>query len=552
MKAAVVIPVFNQELHLRRCLDSLSAQTRPDFVAVCVDDGSTDASAEILRRAAASDARIRIVAKPNGGVSSARNAGLAAALSDTDVTHVMFLDADDAYLPDCVEAALSAASDASDAVIEWDWSGRAVIRSPNVWCKCYPRFCVEDVRFFEGTDVAEDIAFNVEVFHRHHPRLVHLSRCLYEYSENPVSAMNRTLTADDFRRRTALIEYLVTLPEDDAAARDELLQTEIPDLLRQFYRHLKRVCQEEAPAARGLFLAELLSLRRRGLLRPRRGGLAGWRDHVRWLLLARRADPLAVRYDHVISFGSTCGCAMHLLRHGLRSRSLPFDWIGTWEPGLSGTVDIVIRGFKPFFDPQTTVRVPPPDPEAERRQPTIWVKDTASHLVSAHDFRRDIPLTDQFDVVMGKFRRRQKRLLSYLSKPLKRLVVFRCIGEGGEDDATVVAAADRLRRAFPSGMTNVVYLRNARGFEGLRRRDPVPGVVIFDGWFHRPELHISMGDIALNDRVFSRIRVRGRMWNILWKRLAVYRRRIKTQLHFSAAARRAAREAYRARTWETV
>lgn len=551
MKAAVVIPIFNQEKYLRRCLDSLSAQTCRDFVAVCVDDGSTDASADILRRRAEADSRFRIVSRPNGGVSSARNAGLAAALSDTDVTHVMFLDADDAYLPDCVEAALSAASDASDAVIEWDWSGRAVIRSPNVWCKCYPRFCVEDVRFFEGTDVAEDIAFNIEVFYRHRPRLVHLARRLYDYSENPVSAMHRALTADDFRRRMALIEYLVALPGDDKAALNELVRTEIPDLLRQFYRHMRRLRPDEEPVVRGLFQFELASLRRRGLLRPRRGGLAGWRDHMRWLLLARRADPLSVRYDHVISFGSTCGCAMYLVRHGLRSCSLPFDWIGTWRIGLSGTVDIVGGGFKSFFGPETTVPMTPPDPEAAQRQQTAWVADTVSRLVSAHDFRKGIPLADQFDGVMGKFRRRQRRLLDILREPSKKLVIYRDTG-GNEDDATIAASADRLRRAFPSGTTNVVYLRNAVGFDGLRRRDLAPGVVVFDGWFHRPEMHVSMGDVALNNRVFSRIRAHGRQWNLLRNKLVAYHRRLKTQLHFSAAARRAAREAYRSRAWETV
>lgn len=286
LKAAIVIPVFNQEPFLERSLRSLLDQTCGDFAAFCVNDGSTDASAGVLLRLAAEDGRIRVVDKPNGGVSSARNAGLAAALADRAITHVMFLDADDAYRPDCVKTALETAAAHPDAIVEWDWDDRVRERSTSIWSKCYPRAVVEDVRFFEGANVAEDIAFNLEVFFRHRPALVHVARRLYDYSENPVSAMHRTLSADDFRQRVALIEYLVSVFASDQAILADMIRTEIPDLLRQFRRQLRRVRPSDRDLAQDLFRTELAALRRRGLLRPRRGGVRGFLDYCRGLLMS--------------------------------------------------------------------------------------------------------------------------------------------------------------------------------------------------------------------------------------------------------------------------
>lgn len=88
---SVVIPVYNVASFLPRCLDSVLNQTFSDWEAVCVNDGSTDASGEILAEYAARDSRIRVITKSNGGLSDARNVGTAAARGD----YVLYLDSDD-------------------------------------------------------------------------------------------------------------------------------------------------------------------------------------------------------------------------------------------------------------------------------------------------------------------------------------------------------------------------------------------------------------------------------------------------------------------------
>lgn len=72
----MIVPVYNVEKYLRRCIDSILSQTFSDFELLLIDDGSKDKSGDICDEYAAKDARIRVFHKDNGGVSSARNLGL--------------------------------------------------------------------------------------------------------------------------------------------------------------------------------------------------------------------------------------------------------------------------------------------------------------------------------------------------------------------------------------------------------------------------------------------------------------------------------------------
>lgn len=90
-KISIIVPVYNTEKYLRRCLDSISAQTFTDWECICVDDGSPDDSGSILDEYAEKDGRFVIIHKENGGVSSARNAGLDIARGEW----IAFCDSDD-------------------------------------------------------------------------------------------------------------------------------------------------------------------------------------------------------------------------------------------------------------------------------------------------------------------------------------------------------------------------------------------------------------------------------------------------------------------------
>lgn len=102
---SVIVPVYNVEAYLPRCIDSILAQTYRNLEIILVDDGTKDASDKICDAYAEKDNRIRVIHKPNGGLSSARNAGIDIATGE----YLAFVDSDDWIEPDTYEHLLSAA-----------------------------------------------------------------------------------------------------------------------------------------------------------------------------------------------------------------------------------------------------------------------------------------------------------------------------------------------------------------------------------------------------------------------------------------------------------
>ncbi|GAA1861744.1 glycosyltransferase family 2 protein [Brevibacterium marinum] len=107
---SVIIPVFDGEDTISDCLRSVTSQTHLPLEIIVVDDGSHDATADIVRRLAAEDGRIDLIVQDNQGVSAARNRGLAAASGEW----VMFVDADDAFADPVLVEAVVRAGDGTD------------------------------------------------------------------------------------------------------------------------------------------------------------------------------------------------------------------------------------------------------------------------------------------------------------------------------------------------------------------------------------------------------------------------------------------------------
>ncbi|ARQ98472.1 ss-1,4-galactosyltransferase [Campylobacter devanensis] len=95
-KVSIIIPVYNVEKYLRECLDSVINQTLKDIAIICINDGSTDSSLEILKEYAKNDSRIHIVDKINGGLGAARNSGIKYLIdSNINPKYIYFADSDD-------------------------------------------------------------------------------------------------------------------------------------------------------------------------------------------------------------------------------------------------------------------------------------------------------------------------------------------------------------------------------------------------------------------------------------------------------------------------
>lgn len=184
-RISIIIPVYNAEDYLARCLDSIFEQSFASYEVILVDDGSTDSSPLICERYSSTDPRFRTVHKQNGGVGSARNAGMNLAKGE----YLMFVDADDALLPDALEMVMENVSGEDLVVGSYTafvagvpgkenhpfktrtYRGREIERffDDNVrrgkdvlevsWAKMFRRKTVGDLRFREDICYGEDRLF---------------------------------------------------------------------------------------------------------------------------------------------------------------------------------------------------------------------------------------------------------------------------------------------------------------------------------------------------------------------------------------------------------
>ena len=113
---SVIIPVYNVEEYLRECVDSVLNQTYKDSEIILVDDGSTDSSGEICDEYVEKDERISVIHQKNGGLSDARNTGLA----NANGKYIYFLDSDDYIAPNALETLYRVAEKESSEIVFFD------------------------------------------------------------------------------------------------------------------------------------------------------------------------------------------------------------------------------------------------------------------------------------------------------------------------------------------------------------------------------------------------------------------------------------------------
>lgn len=109
---SVIVPVYNVDAYLRKCLGSIEAQTYTNFECVIIDDGATDSSGDICDEFCARDPRFRVIHQQNAGLGMARNAGFENSKGD----YILFVDSDDFILPETLETALGGFSSG-----QFDW-----------------------------------------------------------------------------------------------------------------------------------------------------------------------------------------------------------------------------------------------------------------------------------------------------------------------------------------------------------------------------------------------------------------------------------------------
>lgn len=267
-KVSIIVPVYNSEKTIQRCVDSILNQDYKDFELILADDGSEDGSAEICDNYAAADSRVSVLHKENTGVSDTRNKALDAAQGD----YVQFLDSDDWISPEATRLLVRAMEDNeadlviadfyrvigskvsrkgdidAEGVLSREEFGDYMIENPSdfyfgvVWNKLYRRDIIEkyQLRMDVTLSWCEDFIFNME-YELHCKRIYPLQVPIYYYVKtkgslatqgaNPAKVVQMKLNVieyyndfykqvfdeDDYRaRRPDIYRFYIESASDDA------------------------------------------------------------------------------------------------------------------------------------------------------------------------------------------------------------------------------------------------------------------------------------------------------------------------------------------------
>ena len=260
MKVSIVIPAYNAENCIAKCLDSILAQSEKDFEVIVVNDGSKDGTAAAVDAYAQKDSRIILINKENGGVSSARNAGLDRAQGD----YVFFVDCDDWIPENALESTVQAIQESGADIVMgkmWHCDNKTgavkehALQEPLLECannpnaenaflkiltgyalkkgvaysalaKLYRRDLIEryGVRFDKNLAYCEDVMFNIDYLK--HANSAVVKDYYYYYAEDSAGSLTKRYNAHVVDGTVRAYEGLRGLFEEKGIGQDALAELE--------------------------------------------------------------------------------------------------------------------------------------------------------------------------------------------------------------------------------------------------------------------------------------------------------------------------------------
>ena len=255
---SVIIPVYNAERTLERCIDSVLAQTHKELEVICVVDGASDGSADILRYYAERDPRVTVIEQEGRGPATARNAGLEIAAGD----YIGFVDADDYIDPAMYERLLKAIegaelancghisffADGTEKIVSPGLRGTIdvkdactlgclVVFAPDfIWDKLFDARIIRDekIRFPDGRVFGEDTVFLIKYL-SHVKKAVFAIEPLYFYNAHSEGSITNTMSDKWYDIFENLKEILYYYREHLSGPEFEDIKPHLEDLCIRYY-----------------------------------------------------------------------------------------------------------------------------------------------------------------------------------------------------------------------------------------------------------------------------------------------------------------------------
>lgn len=255
-KVSVIIPAYNAENEICRCIDSILQQTFRDFEIILIDDGSKDRTREICEEYANKDNRIHFFSQSNKGVAATRNRGIDLAKGEW----ITFVDADDYLDNRCLEESYRLADENEVDIVLWNLqneyeNGKVVELKPlngdvrfflktdiqkiesmmltrlsenkrkgqvenliGPVCKLIHKDCIQEARFPEELDFGEDTCFSFQLI-KNCNRLVYVSNCFYHRVVTKGS-LTQNVQANMWQRRLKRLNWIVAFYGDEIHERE--------------------------------------------------------------------------------------------------------------------------------------------------------------------------------------------------------------------------------------------------------------------------------------------------------------------------------------------
>lgn len=256
MKLSIIIPVYNVENHICKCVESCLNQTYQDYEVICVDDGSTDKSKKYLDLFQ-DNPKVQIIHKKNGGVSSARNVGLSLATGDW----IWFVDSDDTIEPDCIKRMYGLIQE-NDTLLRFEMTGNRnsseevknidgvhqfEVESERLWLYWFRLDVIKEneITFDESMKYNEDVIF-ITQYKLFSNRMLKCGFKSYNYNYRTDSAMS---SINQGKRAEALFRTI------------EIYRLLIRNLEREEFKEYLQRCQDSSTAMLLLILLKYYNFR---------------------------------------------------------------------------------------------------------------------------------------------------------------------------------------------------------------------------------------------------------------------------------------------------
>lgn len=227
MKLSIVIPIYNMELYIERCLSSILSSKSTAIEVICINDGSNDSTLEIINSKFDDDIRLKVINQKNKGVSSARNKGIEISTGE----YVWFIDPDDWLEKNAINIVLNTIDSCSSQIYQFEFRHRFNCSSKNyvqafnlpkneilkkdkienilfdsitlthelssVCNKVYSKKLLSNVKFDEASSFGEDFYFNCKVIEIAES-FYHKETCVYNYDRSREGSLSKFKNANSF------------------------------------------------------------------------------------------------------------------------------------------------------------------------------------------------------------------------------------------------------------------------------------------------------------------------------------------------------------------